>query len=63
MSLIRSLYALTTKIKLFYKAIFLDTFQNAIADSASRCQWGHFRSLLPGANIVMTEPVHFELDY
>ena len=63
MSLIRSLYYLTTKYNIHYKAIFLNTFQNAVADSASRGQWVRFRTLHPSADVLPTQPVYFELDF
>ena len=63
MSLIRSLYFLTTKYKIFYRAIYLNTFLNEVADSASRCQWFRFRTLHPDADVAMTQPVYFDLDY
>lgn len=50
MSLVRKLVLYTLKFNITFKAEYIYTKHNAIADSISRCQWPRFRALAPYAD-------------
>ena len=48
MELLRKLVLICLKKNIVYKAVYVHTFDNGIADSLSRFQMGRFRKLAPG---------------
>jgi hypothetical protein len=63
MALIRSLYYYTTLYKIEYKAFFLSTHDNVLADAISRLEFNKLRDINPNMEHLPTKPVAILCDF
>ena len=63
MALIRCLYFYCAIYNINYRAIHLSSKCNQIADSVSRLNFALFRTLVPNAEVYMTNPVDIILNF
>jgi hypothetical protein len=63
MALIRSLYYYTTLYKIEYKAFYLSTHDNILADAISRLGFDQLRNIDPDIDVLPTEPVNIMYDF
>ena len=63
MALLRALYFYTTIHDIYYRAYYLGTLDNAVADSLSRLDLPRFRKLCPQSDLLMTSPCDAIVDF
>ena len=63
MGLLRSLYYYTGLHNINYRSFYISTTENVVSDAISRENWRKFREVCPSADVAMTPPIDFILDF